>query len=132
MQVADVKELHSMAVDFYNGMSAGIHADNVKAGWYTDLSTGEPKKVNVGEKLMLVVSEIAEGMEADRKNLMDDKLPHRKGLEVELADAIIRIHDLAGYLKLDLGGAIMEKLLYNAKREDHKIENRVKEGGKAY
>jgi NTP pyrophosphatase (non-canonical NTP hydrolase) len=51
-------------------------------------------------------------------------------LEVELADTVIRIADLCGGLKLDLAGAILEKLEYNAKREDHKIENRKKEGGK--
>jgi NTP pyrophosphatase (non-canonical NTP hydrolase) len=132
MKVADVNELHKMGAELLTGMSHAIHADNVKAGWYTDLKTGEPKQVNVGEKLMLIVSEVAEGMEADRKNLMDDKLPHRNGLEVELADAMIRIFDLAGYLKLDLGGAVMEKLRYNASRPDHKPENRVKDGGKAY
>ena len=37
---------------------------------------------------MLIVSEIAEAMEGERKDLMDDKLPHRKMAEVELADAL--------------------------------------------
>jgi len=63
---------------------------------------------------------------------MDDKLPHRTMLEVELADAVIRISDLAGALKLDLGGAIAEKLKFNATRPDHKPENRQAIGGKAY
>ena len=71
-------------------------------------------------------------MEGDRKNLMDDKLPHRKMLEVELADAVIRIFDLAGREGLDLGGALVEKLQYNQIRPDHKKENREKEGGKKY
>ncbi len=105
------------------------------SGWWTNLQTGQPKtieEVNVAEKLMLIVSEIAEAMEGDRKNLMDDKLPHRKMLEVELADALIRIFDLAGFLGLDLAGAITEKLAYNQQRADHKIENRQAEGGKAY
>ena len=86
----------------------------------------------VPEKIALIHSEISEALEADRKDLMDDKLPNRKGLEVELADAIIRIADLAGKLKLDLGGAIIEKLEYNSTREDHKLENREKEHGKKY
>jgi NTP pyrophosphatase (non-canonical NTP hydrolase) len=81
---------------------------------------------------MLIVSEVAEAMEADRKGLMDDKLPHRSGLEVELADAVIRIFDLAGAKGLDIGNAIMEKILYNMSREDHKVENRMKAGGKKY
>ena len=71
-------------------------------------------------------------MEGDRKNLMDDHLPHRKMIEVELADAVIRIGDLAGKLGLDLGGAIDEKLVYNRNRADHKKENRLQEGGKKY
>jgi len=86
----------------------------------------------VSEKLMLVVSEVSEAMEGHRKNLMDDKLPHRKMVEVELADAVIRIADLAGALGLDLGGAIQEKMDYNAVRPDHKPENRLKPGGKQF
>jgi hypothetical protein len=53
-------------------------------------------------------------------------------IEVELADALIRILDLAGALHLDLAGAVQEKLAYNAVREDHKVENRKAEGGKSY
>ena len=89
-------------------------------------------KALVAEKLCLIHSEVSEGMEAHRKSLMDDKLPHRTGLEVELADAVIRIADLAGALELDLAGAILEKLQFNSQRPDHKIENRLKENGKAY
>lgn len=83
-------------------------------------------------KLMLIVSEVAEAMEADRKNLPDDKLPHRHGREVELADALIRIFDLAGAYGLDLPGAVIEKMEYNASRADHKPENRKSAGGKSY
>jgi NTP pyrophosphatase (non-canonical NTP hydrolase) len=86
----------------------------------------------VAQKLCLGHSEISEAMEGHRKNLMDDHLPHRKMVEVELADALIRICDLAGALGMDLGGAAKEKLAFNAQREDHKMENRVKENGKGY
>jgi hypothetical protein len=81
---------------------------------------------------MLIVSEVSEAMEGHRKNLMDDKLPHRPMVEVELADAVIRIFDLAGAKGYDVAGAIVEKLAYNAQRADHKPENRLAEGGKAY
>lgn len=89
-------------------------------------------KALVAEKLALIHSEISEGMEGHRKGKMDDKLTHRPMIEVELADAVIRIADLAGALQLDLGGAIAEKMAFNAVRPDHKIENRAAEGGKAY
>lgn len=83
-------------------------------------------------KLCLIHSEISEAMEGDRKKKMDDHLPHRPAREVELADALIRICDLAGAYKLDLGGAVAEKMLYNAQRADHKPENRAATGGKTY
>ena len=86
----------------------------------------------VAQKLVLAHSELSEAMEGDRKKLMDDKLPHRPMIEVELGDAVIRICDLAGALGLDLAGAIVEKLAYNQTRKDHKPEARASAGGKAY
>lgn len=108
------------------------HGDAVKAGWHSNIRTGEPVDRNVGECLMLIVSEVSEGMEGHRKNKADDHLPHRKSLEVELGDAIIRVADLSGKLGLDLPGAIVEKIIYNRSRADHRPENRAKEGGKAF
>lgn len=100
--------------------------------WWRNPATGEPIKRNVGELLMLTVSELAEAMEGHRKNLSDDKLPNRKMVEVELADALIRIFDMAAGLGLDVGGAFVEKMAYNATRADHKPENRLASGGKTY
>lgn len=100
--------------------------------WYYDPKTGERIYHNLGERLMLIVSELAEGFEGARKNLMDDHLPHRRMIEVELADALIRIFDFAGEHGYDLEGAYREKLAYNAKRADHKPENRAAEGGKKF
>lgn len=110
-----------------------------QSGWWIDTDTGEdvrkwPKKyfdLWVSAKLMLITTETSEAMEGHRKNLMDDKLPHRPMLETELADTVIRVFDLAGGLGLNLGDAIAEKLRFNSTRADHKIENRVKEGGKS-
>lgn len=111
-----------------------IYAGNVTAGWWTNLATGELKaKGDITEilaKLALVHSEVSEAVEGVRKNKMDDHLPHRPMVEVEIADAIIRLLDLAGHEGYDVAGAIDEKLVYNAQRADHKIENRLAEGGK--
>jgi hypothetical protein len=71
-------------------------------------------------------------MEGYRKNLMDDKLKHRKMMEVELADVIIRTLDLAASEGFDIGGAIAEKRAFNAVREDHKAEVRNTKNGKKF
>lgn len=98
--------------------------------WWRDPATHEPINRNHGEMLMLIVTEISEAMEGDRKGLMDDKLLHRRMAEVELADALIRIFDYAGGLGYDLEGAFREKMEYNKSREDHTDEHRLSEGGK--
>jgi hypothetical protein len=125
-----------MSQELNNARKAGIllqeicHACSARSGWWKDVSFSDPMLVPT--KLMLVVSELAEAMEGHRKSLMDDKLPHRTMLEVELADAAIRIFDLAGALEFDLGEAIAEKLAFNSQRPDHKLNNRAAVGGKAY
>jgi hypothetical protein len=108
------------------------HATSVNAGWYTDPKTGKPVVRNFGEVVALMHSELSEALEADRKGLMDDKLPHRDGREVEFADCIIRILDTAEALGLDVAGAIIEKNRFNMARADHKLESRAQDGGKRY
>lgn len=156
-----------------------VYSRNLKAGWWTDITTGEPKKRSVGELFMLFVTEIAEAYEAWSANAPDDKLTQYPGLGVELADLGIRWADFCGaYLAgniigpdpannpgdrmfqevcmiarhyeairktpeaigepetadhlppADVAAMVDAKLDFNAKREDHKIENRLKEDGK--
>ena len=108
------------------------HRTATEAGWYRDPATGEPVQRNFGEVVALMHSELSEALEADRKGLMDDKLPHRDGREVEFADCIIRILDTAAALGLDVAGAVIEKNRLNQRRKDHSIEERAKSGGKKY
>lgn len=118
--------------DGINELIKLCHGQAVESGWWTDLETGKDKDRNRAEMLMLIVSEISECMEGYRKNLMDDHLPKKKMNEVEMADAFIRQSDLSGKDFPTLGRTILEKVYYNAHREDHKIKNRTKEGGKKF
>lgn len=113
-----------------SGFAAAVHQDNQH--WWHDPATGEKLDRNMGEMLMLVISEIAECMEGERKDLMDDHLPHRKMAEVELADVLIRIFDYAGAFGYDLDGAVREKMAFNAVRADHTHEARAAQGGKKW
>ncbi len=60
------------------------------------------KERNIGEALMLIVTELAEAMEGYRKK--DDE-----NFKEELADAFIRLFDLCGGLKIDIQAEINKK-----------------------
>lgn len=127
---------------FINGQTASIdkkvfslfsmlcHHDNFK--WWKDIETGELLDRNVGEMIALMHSELSEALEGYRKSLPDHHLPFRSNFEVELADLLIRVFDLAGAMGLDLDGAFWEKRAYNLTRADHSIAARRAEGGKKF
>lgn len=79
-----------------------IHDNAVRKGFWD-------KRREVGTLLMLVVSELAEALEADRKGDRDNFCE-------ELADAAIRIFDICGGMAIDLEEEIEKKMLYNASR----------------
>lgn len=87
-----------------------VHQIAVSKGWWdTDRSDGEI--------IALIHSELSEALEACRKEYPSDKhLPHRGNLEVELADAVIRIMDWAGEMGLDLCGSLLDKVEFNRSR----------------
>lgn len=85
------------------------------------------KELNIGERLMLVTSELGEALEAHRKNRFADFsdfedtpesfAKHIKDtFEDELADTIIRLLDLCGGLEIDIEKHINLKLEYNKTR----------------
>lgn len=122
-----------------------VYQNNVKQGWYKTpdqllavVAKHAPdlletvRAYHESTQLALIHSEVSEALEGRRKGLMDDHLPTRPMPEVELADAFIRILDLCGSRGYDIGGAVVEKFMYNKNRADHKAENRAKDGGKKF
>lgn len=103
-----------------NDLIEKIHKNAVNKGFWE----GEN---NVGEKLMLIVSELGEALEAHRMEKyceIDEVtsneqfvLSVKDTFEDELADAVIRILDLCGGLDIDLEWHVQEKMKYNESRE---------------
>ena len=57
------------------------HRASADAGWWDGADMYNDKHI-VPAKICLIHSELSEAMEGHRKDLMDDKLPHRKMIEV--------------------------------------------------
>lgn len=132
--MTDVKpQLMHDSAQHINDLVRWCHTSAVAGHWWHERGS-PPAKLdrNFGELLALVHSEISEAMEGGRKDKMDEHLPMFTSVEVELADALIRIFDLAGACAPNLGKAFCEKWLYNQSRSDHKIENRTAPGGKQF
>ena len=72
---------------------------------------------NFGEMVALMHSELSEALEADRKNLMSDKIPGCNGVAEEMADCVIRILDYCESAEIDLADVILKKMAYNQTRE---------------
>lgn len=93
--------------DELNAWAQAVHVLNRK--WWHDPRTGHAIQRNKGQMRMLMISEVSEAMEGERKNLMDDKLPHRRMAEVEMADVVIRAFDYAGGFGYSLRDIVSER-----------------------
>jgi NTP pyrophosphatase (non-canonical NTP hydrolase) len=118
-------------------LSRKAHANALDKGFWSVEASGETP--NIAEKLMLIVSEVSEALEALRNNNFrpfpkeflelarkdfESKEPAhlfktviKNHMSDELADIVIRVADLAGYMNIDLETHIELKIAYNATRE---------------
>lgn len=84
--------------NFFNKLADDVHSNENRKWWYNQDGS---EIVNPDNRLLiLVISEIIEALEGYRKSLKDDKLPHRDMIEVELADAVLRMLDRMAGKKL--------------------------------
>ena len=95
------------------------HATASRKGFWDTRAGGQ--RPSMGEKLMLVCCEVAEAMEELRKQDVDPSKTYYvdgkpEGFGIELADAVIRILDVAQEAGVDMASCILEKEAYNLTR----------------
>lgn len=96
--------------------AAAIHQNAVEHGWYEGVTPDNMGPDFVPSKIALIHSELSEGLEDYRKHGVREGEIGEGSLPEELADAVIRIFDLAGFLGIDLEKYIDQKHEYNRGR----------------
>lgn len=94
------------------------HGNAVSKGFYDFVP---PTLDAINTRLMLTVGELAEAQEELRAGHAPTEVYYRddgkpEGFGMELADAVIRIADLAGFLGINLEQCIVDKHNYNTGR----------------
>ena len=95
---------------------AEIHQNAVDHGWYDGVTVENMGPDFIPSKLALIHSELSEGLEGYRKHGIREGGIGEGSLPEELADAVIRIFDLAGFLGIDLEKYVSEKHEHNKSR----------------
>lgn len=93
----------------------------IEAGKNSEAKGFHDLEVSVGDRLMLMVTELAEAMEEWRAGHPEYETYYSdggkpEGVPAELADVVIRIADFCYFYSIDLQKAIDEKMTYNATR----------------
>lgn len=81
--------------------------------WFTHMQGFDQR--NFHGDCMLIVTELAKAVEADRKDERSDKIPYH-GRDEEIADALVRIFHLCGKYGINIGPAFIAKMLVNLQR----------------
>lgn len=128
------EDLVRRAVSGLEAMIELSHNMSSSSGWWKGENGEDLKEAPFmfPTKIALCHSELSEALEADRKDKMDDHLPHLSGVSVEFADLLHRVFDLCGAFGIELSRAYIEKGIYNLERADHKRAHRTAPGGKKY
>lgn len=124
----NVESIASNFRDQINMMALLCHQMSASKGFWDTVKQlnewNEAAIINevLGNKISLIHSEVSEALEAIRKGdayahePKSEKTPNHSLLAEELADTVIRIFDLASHCNIDLGMAIVDKVMYNSKR----------------
>lgn len=116
-------------------ISQNIHENAVEKGFWDGIHGHKLTSEQLCQKLLLIISEVTEAMEADRKNrhctsdisyicnynidemfITDFEIGVKDTVEDELADSVIRIFDLAKKMNINLEKHIEAKNRYNKTR----------------